>query len=62
MKTTRKTILALAAVCAAAMWAAVPAKALWGGEKQTAAVAAFAKSDGEGQLINRCNYSCCSLF
>ncbi|MBQ4578347.1 MAG: S-layer homology domain-containing protein [Clostridia bacterium] len=51
MKTTRKTILALAAVCAAAMWAAVPAKALWGGEKQTAAVAAFAKSDGEGQLI-----------
>ena len=51
MNKTRKTVLSLALAGALAATAAVPVRALWGRETEGGAVAAFAKSDGQGQLI-----------
>ncbi|MBR5538244.1 MAG: S-layer homology domain-containing protein, partial [Clostridia bacterium] len=51
MRLKRKTLLALALAGALTATAALPARALFDGREDTLAVAAFAKTEGEGQLI-----------
>lgn len=52
MISKRKTVLALALAGALTMTAALPARALFDRQEDTGAVAAFAKFQGEGHLIN----------
>ena len=51
MKNLRRSVLWLAVAGAMTLSAAVPVRAIFGKEEAPCAVAAFAKSDGEGQLI-----------
>ncbi len=51
MNTMRKRILSAALAGALTLTAAIPVRAIFGREGSPAAVAAFSKSDGEGQLI-----------